>query len=218
MDMIENLRRLRIETWNIKALLWQQNFLAFEWWFIVVAIMAAYFIWWKLTDKRRIIELLLYGSFIAVVRVIFDDWGISSGRWTYVIDLVPIGQSLFLNDLTIIPLSMMLIYQYSANWRTFVVWLAIVQGATSFLLWPLLITLGILKLHDWQLYYSYIFVVATAIIMRAILIVGLNLQRKSRMSGDKTGTYLLVPEPALKPLAKHGRHNDDASRDDDGPA
>lgn len=212
MDVIETLRQLRIEAWAVKKLLWQQSFLTFKWWFIVVAIAVAYAIWWKLADKRRIIELLLYGSFIAVTRVIFDNWGISSGRWTYVVDLVPIGQSLFLNDLTIIPLSLMLVYQYSSGWLTFVILVAVVQGVTSFLLWPLLITLGILKLHAWQLYQSYIFIVLTAVIMRAILIAGLNVQRKSRTVGGETGANLLVPEPAMKPLEKS-----DSSREDDSP-
>ncbi len=216
MDVIETLRQLRLETWAIKTQLWQQSFLTLKWWFIVAAIVAAYAIWWKLADKRRIIELLLYGSFIAVTRVIFDDWGISSGRWTYIIDLVPIGQSLFLNDLTIVPLSLMLVYQYSSDWRTFVILAVIVQGVTSFLLWPLLIAIGILKLHAWQLYQSYIFIVLAAIIMRAVLIVGLNVQRKSRTVGGETGANLLVPEPAMKPLEKGGgNRGDDSPRNGD---
>jgi hypothetical protein len=78
MDIVEILRQLRMETWQIKIQLWQQSFLTPRWWFIAATIAVAYALWWKLTDKRRIVELLLYGSFIAVARVIYDNWGISS--------------------------------------------------------------------------------------------------------------------------------------------
>lgn len=46
-------------------------------------------------------------------------------------------------------------------------------------------------------------------------LVGLNVQRKSRLSGDKAGSHLLVPEPALKRLEKNGEGRDDSSRNDD---
>lgn len=66
MDTIATLHQLRIEAWEVKALLWDRNFLTPTWWFIATIITAA-------------IRFLN-----AVSRVIFDDWGITSGRWTYV--------------------------------------------------------------------------------------------------------------------------------------
>lgn len=179
-DILERLHQSRLETWEIKNLLWQQNFLTVKWWFIAIIIAISYAIWWKFTDKRRIIELLLFGSFIAVSRVIFDDWGVSSGRWTYVIDLVPLGISLFLNDLTIIPLGYMLAYQYSPKWPTYLVTIIILQSAISFGFLPLLSRMGILVLHNWSVSYTFAFMIVTAIIMRAIMLFGLNLQKTSR--------------------------------------
>jgi len=206
MDIVEILRQLRMETWQIKIQLWQQSFLTPRWWFIAVTIAATYALWWKLTDKRRIVELLLYGSFVAVARVIYDNWGISSGRWTYVTDLVPLGYSLFLNDLTVIPLFMMLVYQYAPTWKAFLVLLVVVQGAISLLFWPLTMALGILVLHDWRLSYSFLATVVMTVTMRAIMIMGLKIQRDVRVHGSRTSPSLLVAEPVMKP----------ADRGDDG--
>ncbi len=200
MEPIEKLHQLRIESWQIKGMLWEQSFFTFPWLLIAVVIATSYFIWWKLADKRRIVELLLYGSFIAVCRVIFDNWGISSGRWTYTTDLFPMGYSLFLNDLTVIPLSLMLVYQYAFNWRSFFLMLIVVQGLTSFLLWPLLSSFDVLKVHDWKLYYSYLFMIFIASIMRLIMIAGLKLQRESRLNDSQYGEKLFIPEPAMKRL------------------
>lgn len=210
MDILYLLRESRLQTWELKHQLWQQGFLTFNWWFIAITIAVSYAIWWKYTDKRRIIELLLYGSFVAVTRVLFDAWGITSGRWTYTLDLVPGGISLFLNDLTIVPLFLMLAYQYSPNWKTFFVWLIVVEGLVAFALLPLLSYLGILKLHAWRYYGSFIYVVTAASIMRAIMLFGLNLQEKSRAKAPKPSSTTLVAEPALKLL--HNPKDDNEGR------
>lgn len=201
MDIIEELHRLRIETWEVKTVLWQQSFLTPKWWFIAIVIAVSYAIWWKFADKRRIIELLLFGSFIAVARVIFDDWGITSGRWTYVIDLVPLGISLFLNDLTIVPLSYMLAYQYSPTWSKFLIRIVILQSAISFAFLPLLSTMGILVIHNWHVGYTFIIMVITATIMRAIMLFGLNLQKRTRQSSERSSVGM-IPQPAFKPNDK----------------
>lgn len=201
MDNLDHLRLLRIESWQIKELLWQQGFLTFNWWFIAITIAIAYIVWWKLADKKRIIELLLFGSFIAVTRVIFDVWGITSGRWTYVIDLVPLGISLFLNDLTIIPLILMLVYQFYPAWSKFLLSLLAVQSAFSFALLPLLSYLGILVIYNWHYAYTFIFMIITATIMKAIMALGHNVQRNAahEYSGTSAG---MIPQPALKPENK----------------
>lgn len=199
MDTVELLHQLRLQTWDIKTQLWQQGFLTLHWWLIVIAIAASYVIWWKLADKRRVIELLLFGSFIAVSRVIFDDWGTSSGRWTYIIDLFPMGMSLFLNDLTVVPLGLMLVYQFSPDWKTFFVWLIVVQGSFSFGVLPLLSYLGILKIFAWEYYGTFVFMMITATVMRAIMLYGLKLERASR-AVHPGGAAAFVAQPALKPL------------------
>lgn len=157
MDILDRLHQLRLATWELKTFLWQQNFLSAKWWFVAIVIAVSYAVWWKFSDKRRIIELLLFGSFIAVCRVIFDDWGISSGRWTYVVDLVPLGISLFLNDLTIVPLSYMLAYQHSPTWSRYLVTIFILQSAISFGFLPLLSRMGILVINNWHVGYTFIF-------------------------------------------------------------
>lgn len=200
MDSYALLHQLRLQASDIKDQLWMQNFLTAHWWLVAITIVASYVIWWKFVDKRRVIEILLFGSYIAVSRVIFDDWGISSGRWTYIFDLLPVGYSLFLNDLTVVPLFLMLVYQYSPDWKTFIVWLLVVQGITSFVLLPLLSYLGILKLYNWTYYGSFIFMLVTAIVMRAIMIFGLSLQKESRVNHPEQSPSTLVLQPAMKPI------------------
>jgi len=206
MDILERLRQSRLVSWELKTFIWQQNFLTAKWWFIAIVIALSYAIWWKFTDKKRIIELLLFGSFIAVSRVIFDDWGITSGRWTYIVDLVPLGISLFFNDLTIVPLSYMLAYQYSPTWSKYLVTIIILQSAISFVFLPLLSRMGILVIHNWHVGYTFIFMIVVSIIMRAIMLVGLNLQSSSRLEHSSSPSLKPIPQPAMKLFDKDNKN------------
>lgn len=210
MDTLDKLRLLRLESWELKKLIWQQSFLTPSWWFIGITIIIAYAVWWKFTDKKRIIELLLFGSFIAVTRVIFDDWGITSGRWTYTIDLVPLGISLFLNDLTIVPLGHMLAYQYSPTWSRYLILVTLTQGIISFAFLPLLAAIGILNIYNWKYSDTFLFMLITTIIMRAIILFGLRLQQNSRLEDSGDIPAGLIHQPAMKPL---DRRNDSSDKD-----
>jgi len=186
MDTIELLRQARLEVAALKDLLWQQNFLTARWWTVVIVIAVSYAVWWVLVDKRRLPELLLYGSFIAVARIIFDDWGILNGRWTYIIDLFrkpPI--SLFLNDLTVVPLAFMLVYQYAKSWVTFLALTVGVEGIIAFVFLPFLARMGILVIHNWSYFGSFLFMVVTAIIMRVIMHIVLEITHNYQAAGAR---------------------------------
>lgn len=71
---------------------------------LVAFILFYYAMWWKLTDKRRISDLLLFGSLLAVIRFIVDILGVTAGLWIYKVHILPTSQSVFLHALTITPL------------------------------------------------------------------------------------------------------------------
>ncbi|MGI5838608.1 MAG: hypothetical protein ACOX8W_02995 [bacterium] len=191
MDTIELLRQSRLETGLLHTQLWHENFLTYRWWLIVAVIAASYLVWWVLVDKRLLPELLLYGSFIAVARVIFDDWGILAGRWTYVVDLIHVPHtSLFLNDLTVFPLALMLVYQYGDTWARFLVLAVLTEGIISFVFLPFLAWVGILVLHDWSYVGTFLVTTSIAISMRAIMSFLLMLTRRYRGAGGKAAEVL----------------------------
>jgi hypothetical protein len=171
----------------------------------MTSIAVAYAIWWKYVDKRRLTQILLFGSFIAVFRVIMDDAGASSGLWVYSVKPLPLGHSLFLNDLTIVPLGFMLVYQYCHSWKKFLFWTVIAEMGYSFVFLPLLAKLEILRLYNWQFYYTFFIMLVAATIMRAILLTILEIEQTHafRSSNNHLASAL---QPAMKPLDKE---NDD---------
>lgn len=155
------------------------NLFTTRWWFVIAIIAIAYVIWWKYVDKSRLSQILLFGSFIAVFRVIMDDAGASQtlSLWVYSVKPLPLGHALFLNDLTLVPLGFMLVYQYCQTWKNFILWSIIAETGFSFLFLPLLVSLDILRMYNWQYHFTFVIMITVAAIMRAILFIVLKLRK-----------------------------------------
>ncbi|MGI5838605.1 MAG: CBO0543 family protein [bacterium] len=185
MDYVELLRQSHLESASIRQQIWQQNFMTSRWWAILVLIAVSYAVWWMLVDKRRLPELLLYGSFIAVARNIFGSWGTLTGRWTYVVDLIPLPEVAFINDLTIVALAYMLVYQYSKSWVSFLGLSVITGGVFSYIFFPILVRTGLLVIHNWTYTGTFLFLVITAAVMRGIIHIVLEITHNRQEAGER---------------------------------
>ncbi|MEW9671099.1 CBO0543 family protein [Ammoniphilus sp. 3BR4] len=108
-------------------------FLSFHWWIIIIVTIGWIIIWWKLVDRKRLTEVLLYGAFIALLSTFADVFGWNFGLWSYHNKLIPICTPLIPIDLIIIPMTYMLIYQYYTSWSSFLVANSIVAVVFAFI-------------------------------------------------------------------------------------
>lgn len=108
-DMIiqakENLHQLLYSQWIT------EQFLSSKWFATTGLIAFSYFLFFYLVDKKRIIEILLYGSLISVIYTIYDMFGSQFVFWTFLLREFPIMPSIFPDNLTYVPLYAMLVYQ-----------------------------------------------------------------------------------------------------------
>ncbi|MDF2572687.1 MAG: hypothetical protein K0R55_4291 [Sporomusa sp.] len=205
MDIIDMIHNSTFELWGYQLTEWHMNLFTARWWLIIVSIAIAYGLWWKYVDKRHLTQILLFGSFIAVFRLIMDDAGSSAALWGYSVKPLPFGQALFLNDLTIVPLGFMLVYQYCRSWKKFFLWTVIIEAAYSFLLLPMLVKFDILRLYNWQYYYTFFIMIIVAIVMRAILLTILKIEQKHEL-GCSNSSLTPLMQPAMKPLGKDNKN------------
>lgn len=208
MDIIDIIHQSRFELWGYQLTEWHMNLFTARWWLVIASIVTAYVIWWKYVDKRRLTQILLFGSFIAVFRVIMDDAGSAAALWVYSVMPLPLGRALFLNDLTTVPLGFMLVYQYCNSWKKFLVWSVITEAGYSFLLLPILVKINILRLYNWQYYYTFCIMLIVVIVMRAILLVTLEIERKYEF-GYARDPLTPTMQPAMKPLDKERDYRKD---------
>lgn len=100
-----------------KNLLWSQLYtswiteelFSFPWWISVVSLIVSYIIWWKLLDKSRLVELLLFGSLVAVMSIIIDTVADNLTLWQYKVKIFPFTPGFFPYHLS------QLYYRYGAR-------------------------------------------------------------------------------------------------------
>ncbi len=145
------LHQLRLELWGLTLTRYlNEELFSYQWWGIVALLLVSYTIWWRLVDRTRLAEILLYGSFVAVTAAVIDIAGVTAALWQYNYRLFPILPAPFPFDYTVLPILAMLAYQYSRTWGKYVVLSALGAAVFSFVVLPLFQTAGIITLFNWS--------------------------------------------------------------------
>ncbi|MEQ8202064.1 MAG: CBO0543 family protein [Syntrophomonadaceae bacterium] len=189
--MQETLHALRLQNWL------GQDLWSWQWWLLLAALIIPWLIWFRLADRRRIFELLSYGFMAALVTGLVDSAATGMAWVSYPYKLIPAVPCLIPVTFGFVPVSYMLLYQYSHNWKTFLVNSTLFYGAAAFLLEPLARYLGLYELLRWNYLYSFLVYMVIAVVLRAINLGFHSLCAEVRDAGSAESKRL-VASPALK--------------------
>jgi len=128
-----------------------------------------WFVWWKLVDKKRFLEIIIFGMLICTAATILDEVGCQLNWWDYRYDIEPLFPRLIPMNFTVLPIMYMLIYQYFTKWKSFITANIIASALFSFVGEPLFSMTGIYVLLKWKHYYSFPIYFILAIIFKLIL-------------------------------------------------
>lgn len=186
-----------------------QDLFSAKWWGVIAFIVFSYILCFSLLDKRRFTQLLLFGSLMTVSVTVYDTFGANFNLWMYITRVFPIIPSLFLYDLTVIPLYYMLVYQYSRNWRSFVLWNAVAAGVISAVFFPVIAALDIIAFPNWNPLYHFPFTFASGLVARAVVLGVIGIEANRRNIYSKNTSTNPAYQPALKPLDNTNRRADE---------
>lgn len=206
MDINYMLYQSREELWNVLLTQWQTNITTPKYWGIVAGIIIAYLVWYRLTDKTRLIDLLLYGSLITVMTSLVDLLATTLGLWYYKVPILPLTTSVLLRDWTLIPLTYMLVQQYSSSWRQFFIWNAVASFFLTCILAPIFSALDIVQMMRWNYVYAFVLSYVTAALSRAAFHLVVQVQNAAREEKPSPLVSTLM-HPAFKPLDKQGEED-----------
>lgn len=137
-----------------------------QWWLLLFVMVAPWVVWWKLADKKRILELLTYGLMVTMLSMSFDAIGVEYDFWEYDYQLIPLLDVLIVFDISVVTVTYMLVYQYIKSWGWFIAVHLVVAGAFAFLAEPALVRLGYYRLLSWKFFYSFPIYFAIAVFLR----------------------------------------------------
>ena len=204
MQTADYLNKIVIEKWL------SDQFLSPVWIGLALFILFTYILFFYLADKKRFIELLLFGSLVAVAFSVYDSTGELIGLWSTLFRMVPLSQNFFISDLTIIPLYAMLIYQYSNSWKMFLIGTVVWAGLIAFVFYYIILNrLNVfIYLTPFGPYIDFVFLILIGLIARGILVILLNIAIEQGNLDPKASIARLIAAPVVK----HANNNDDDNR------
>ena len=143
-------------------------FNTWQWWLNIAALILPIILWWKLVNKKKLMEIVVYGFFVSSLAILLDTIGETSVLWEYPYLVIPMDYILIDTDYAVLPVVYMLAYQYFPTWKGFISVNILISAIFSFLAEPLLLWLGLYEVHGWKFIYSFPIYVVIAIVSRLI--------------------------------------------------
>ena len=174
-EMVRLLTQGRIENWLGEELG------SWRWWTLVILLIAPWFAWFKLANKRQFNELTLFGLIVMVLTITLDELGFELSFWNYPVDVIPILPRLSSVDYTVVPIVYMLIHQYFSTLKRFFWALVIVSTVFSFLVEPIIVYFGFYVLIKWLYWYSFIIYIIMGLFARWVALIIVDVTQKANL-------------------------------------
>ncbi|RBW69652.1 CBO0543 family protein [Bacillus taeanensis] len=162
-DLQYELTQLRIEHWL------HQELFSFQWWILVFTFIVPWLIWWKLVDKKRIIEIMLYGIILMYIATMLDAAGTELKLWEYSYKEISLYNRLMAVNIGALPVIYMIIYQYANNWKRFIFVSVITAAAFSFVFEPFFQWIGIYNTYHWKSIYSFPIYILLGVLIKGLI-------------------------------------------------
>lgn len=158
------LRKLWLDYWS------QEVVFTYQWWIMIFLLIIPFFLWWRLVDKTRIIEISMVGLIASSIAFILDQIGSSLGYWTYPYTLTHLERDLWaVADFSILPFFYMIIYQWFPKWKTYILGIIIFALFSAFVGENIFQWLGIYVMLKWKHIYSIPGYVLLGIFVKVVL-------------------------------------------------
>lgn len=148
------------EQYDLLRVLWtdywaSEVIFTFQWWTMVLILIIPIFLWWKLVDKSRLLEISMVGLFTSGIAFILDQIGTSLGLWIYPYTLTNLERDLWaVADFSLLPFFYMMFYQWFPRWKTYLLVILLFSLFAAFIGETIFQLLGIYKLLNWSHVYS----------------------------------------------------------------
>ena len=125
------------------------------WWISVALVILPVIVWWKVIDKKRLLEMSVFGLLVNVVAT-FLDIGLSDHMmWEYPVRILPQTALLLPVDYIILPTIGTILYQKFPKWPPFLLACTIAGALMAFVCEPLAVYIGMYRLLTWRYIYSF---------------------------------------------------------------
>ncbi|EIW18818.1 MULTISPECIES: CBO0543 family protein [Pelosinus] len=131
------------------------EFYTWQWWVLMFILIVPWFIWLAVLDKKKVVEIFLYGQMIFLFTTGMDAIGVTYRLWYYPIKVSPKLPHIFPLDSTVLPIIYMIIYQHCPRWPLFLKATIVMAAVFAFIGEPLVERMGFYTPLNWLIIYSF---------------------------------------------------------------
>lgn len=149
MNEFDKAVRMRKESADALLDYWVQHsiYSSFEFWILVALFLCSLILLAIKIDKSKLFQVGFFGFSVHILSVYTNVIGINLGVWNYPIQMFPFLPA-FSFDASIVPVSFMLVYQWTFNnKKNYYLYAIMTSGIFSIIIDPILVQIGILKLY-----------------------------------------------------------------------
>jgi len=148
---------------------WMQDVFHFQWFLLLGLSIIALSMWWKLLNKARLPEVLLYAVFTTIIMMGVDECGEELTLWVYPIYLFPVFPVITAINLTSAILMLSITHQCFTTWKSFSTATIMVSGLLAFILEPAFSFINLYQLLNWNYGYNFLLYVVVGLLVRGIV-------------------------------------------------
>lgn len=133
----------------------EQELFSVNWWIAVALLVIPLIVWWRMVDRKRLREIMIFGFGCNVIAGFLDVFLSDYMLWEYPVRVIP-QISLFIPvDYVIVPVVGMYLYQKFPKWGPFLLASTLTSAVMSFACEPLAVAIHIYRLISWEYIYSF---------------------------------------------------------------
>ena len=156
----------------------KDDVLHLKWLILLLIFVMAVYLWWKIIDKTRLHEIILFAAIASMMILVMDEVGEELTLWDYPVDIFPLFPPISAIDLSALPFLYAAIYQYFSQWKGYIIASIIMSLSSCFVFEPIFVWTGIYQMITWKSYYGLPLYFAIGIISRLILTFIKSVSRK----------------------------------------
>ncbi|MTV50917.1 hypothetical protein GJ688_18530 [Heliobacillus mobilis] len=187
-----------------------EELLSWQWWGIIGFLTFSYILCFTLMNKKRLTETILFGSLVSVFAVVMDVILSNMNAFLYNVNLVPMIPSIFIYDITALPMYFMLIFQHATLWKKYSIWITLASAIMGFIFTPLMVKLGYLQFIWWNYFLAFLVIAFIGFLAKAVMSLIFYVEESYRAEQKISFSQATVPQPAMRPS---GVRNDRRSSD-----
>jgi hypothetical protein len=126
-----------------------------QWWIALAMMIVPWIIWMTFRDRKNSARIFSAGLLVMVLSETMDAIGVSFGKWTYPVKVIPVATVSFSFRLSVLPVLVMLLLQFKPRFNQYIKAIFF-GGLGAYGGLPLLDGIDLYKKIDWSLTYSFI--------------------------------------------------------------